>query len=180
MWKKKLSNLLSSIIITNSLVIPVSAQIPIIDQGINQLLAPDQEKKPDSSCIRLDSRCLFEVAPLDGDFSGRIEEIDSRLKDITKSYFRSKTDNLEIRSENIGNLRNIYVKVDDNQIRLLTVTQADAILNSVTVEVKTEEIIENLEKSLKQAKKERQFDSLLVQTGLAVATAASMLLIRAC
>jgi small conductance mechanosensitive channel len=181
MWKKKLSNLISSIIITSNIGIPVQAQIPNINQnfneGINQLLRPNGDNTSESRCILLDGRCLFNVAPLDSDFSGRIKEIESRLSDVTNSYFRSESNDLEIWSEDLGNLQNIYVKINDNQIRLLTVTEADAAVNRLSLEVKTEEIIEQLRRGLTQAKQERQLDSLLVQAGIAVGTLAAMFLV---
>jgi small conductance mechanosensitive channel len=177
MWKKKLSNFVSCLAIATSLTFPVKAQIPMIYPRIDDLLNPNQVNNSDSSCIRLDGRCLFEIASLDGDFSGRIKEIDSRLNDITRIYFKSSTNDLNIWSESIGNLRNIYLKVDDREVRLLTVTQADAMLNRLTVELKTEEIIEQLRRGLKQAKQERQLNSLLIQGGIAIATGGVMFLV---
>ncbi len=178
MWKKRLSFLISSMIITGCVGTSVQAQIPIIEslQDIQQLLNQTPDNQLKSRCIRLDSRCLFQVASLEGNFSERVDDIESRLNDISSNYFRSQNNNLEIRQEESGNLRNIYVKSNNNEIRLLTVTQPDADLSRVTVEIRTEQIIQQLERGLKQAKKERQSDYLLIQGGIAIGIATAMIL----
>jgi small conductance mechanosensitive channel len=71
-------------------VLPVKAQLPSL-QDLNRqtpnLLNQDQNNQVVPGCIRLDGRCLFEIASPKSDLNSRIEDIDQRLSDISSTYF---------------------------------------------------------------------------------------------
>jgi len=79
-----------AIAFTGCAVLPVKAQLPSI-QDLNlqtpNLLNQDQNNQVVPGCIRLDGRCLFEIASPKSDLNSRIEDIDQRLSDISSTYF---------------------------------------------------------------------------------------------
>ena len=79
-----------AIAFTGCAVLPVKAQLPSI-QDLNlqtpNLLNQEQNNQVVPGCIRLDGRCLFEIASRKSDLNSRIEDIDQRLSDISSTYF---------------------------------------------------------------------------------------------
>ena len=148
--------------------IPTSAsgQLPTIQDLVlysNNLLHNNSNDKPVASCIRIDGRCAFKIAFPKSELSDRINEIQYRLNDIKEVYLNNPDSDLQInyRKENGG--ADVYVTIDDNPIRLLTVTQQDANFQGMTVRSKAELVVNKLENKLKQAKRQRQSDYLIRQ-----------------
>ncbi len=165
-----LKTLINSLILTGSLLInPINAQvIPSLNLPTSPLI-PDSKTQINSACIYLDGRCIFELATLDNDSLARISEIQKRLDKISSKYLKTEDNTLTIIQKNEGGLPNIYISFQEqNKIRLLTVTNPDAQLNGVTLEVRANELIETLTISLKQGKEERKKEFLFPQIALAM------------
>jgi len=175
-----------SIALAGWVVSPVQAQIPGLP-NVNiptpNPLKQQSEDTVDSGCVRLDGRCLFEIAAPKSQFPQRMQEIEQRLQDISRTYFKNQNAELEIRQEldQQSNLPEIYISLLDEQdnrfkeVRLMSVTDQDADLTGVPIETRADEIIEQLEQQLPQAKQERQPDVLTDRVGVAVGTGVAMI-----
>ncbi|MDJ0735989.1 MAG: mechanosensitive ion channel family protein [Nostocaceae cyanobacterium] len=153
-----------------SSVSPVQAQIPILpDLKLNSIvLTHNLENAVVSACVRLDGRCIFKVTDQKSDLSKRIAEIEQRLHSFSNIYFQTDTVQLKIRQQAVGNLQDIYISVGDQEVRLLTVTNWDAELEGVTIEFRTNQIIQQLQEALERAKQERQ-PRFLINQGIKAA-----------
>lgn len=162
--------------------IPTSArgQLPTIQDLVlysNNLLHNNSEDKPVASCIRLDGRCAFKIAFPKSELSDRINEIQYRLNEIKEVYLNSPNSELQISYRKENAIANVYVRIDDNPIRLLTVTQQDANFQGMTVRSKAELVVNKLEDKLKQARRQRQPDYLIRQLiiGLTISIATAII-----
>ena len=166
-----------AIAFTGCAVLPVKAQLPSI-QDLNlqtpNLLNQDQNNQVVPGCIRLDGRCLFEIASPKSDLNSRIEDIEQRLSDISSTYFKNDSAQLEVRRETEGDIPDIYVSVGDRQVRLMSVTDQDANLKGVDIDTRAEELVQELEEGLRRAKQERQSEFLTRQAGVAAGTGVAM------
>ena len=175
-----------SIALAGWVISPVQAQIPGLPDVNIPTPNPLKQSSEDavvSECVRLDGRCLFEIAAPKSELPQRIQEIEQRLQDISRTYFKNQNAELEIRQEldQQSNLPEIYVSLLDEQgelfkeVRLMSVTDQDADLTGVPIETRADEIIEQLEQQLPQAKQERQPDVLTDRVGVAVGTGIAMI-----
>ncbi|MEQ9485249.1 mechanosensitive ion channel domain-containing protein [Coleofasciculus sp. F4-SAH-05] len=200
-----------SIALAGWVIFPVQAQIPGLPDVNLPTPNPLNQQPEDavvSGCVRLDGRCLFEIAAKKpklipntagevGEVEGaegaqitlsqRIQEIEQRLQDISRTYFKNENAELEIRQEEAEderNLREIYISLLDEEgdpfkeVRLMTVTDQDANLKGLSIEQieeRADEIIKQLEQQLPQAKQERQPDVLRNRVGIAVGTGVAMI-----
>ena len=157
--------------ITNLSGSSLTAQVPTPPdwKQILNLTAQEAEEIYVSDCIHLDGHCLFEMVARKSQISSRIRTIERQLSLIRKTYLREPTEPLNVYSQNIGSLRDIYVSIGDRNLRLLTVTFPDAKLEGVTIETKTTQIIQQLEIGLKRAQQERQPQYLKNCVGIALA-----------
>ncbi len=151
-------------------VSPVQAQLPIMPNfKLNSVvLTRNSENTVVSDCVRLDGRCIFKVAHQKSDLSKRIEEIEQRLHNLSYIYLQTDTTQFKIRQQAVGNLRDIYMSVGDKEVRLLTVTSWDAELEGVSIEFRTDQIIQELQEGLERAKQERK-PGFLINQGLKAA-----------
>ncbi|MDJ0615858.1 MAG: mechanosensitive ion channel family protein [Calothrix sp. MO_192.B10] len=149
---------------------PVQAQIPILSNlKLNStVLTQNSENAVVSDCVRLDGRCIFKVTDQKSDLSKRIEEIEQRLHNLSYRYLQTDTTQFKIRQQAVGNLRDIYMSVGDKEVRLLTVTNWDAELEGVSIEFRTDQIIQELQEGLERAKQERK-PGFLINQGLKAA-----------
>ncbi len=168
---------------------PVQAQLPGFP-NLN-LPTPDslKQKSEDtavSDCLRLDGRCLFEIARTeDQPLAERIQGIEQRLQDITSTYLKNDTVELEFRQEldPKSNLPNIYVSAVDGrgnlvkEVRLMSVTDKDADLKGVSLEDRADQILQQLEQGLEQAQQERQPKVITRRVGIAVGTGMGMIVV---
>lgn len=177
-----------SIALTGSIVSPAQAQVP----GLPALNLPsptqqnqDADKQVVSECIRFEGRCLFEIVGPRSELPERIEGIEQRLQDISRTYLRNESAELEFRQEldrqsNV-NVPDIYASVVDQagnplkEIRLMSVTDQDANLTGVSIEERANEITDELEDALLRAKQERQPEVFTRQIGIAVGTGVGMI-----
>lgn len=167
------------ILLTGGLLSPAQAQFPTIpdlNRFTPNLLQESSDNQVTSGCIRLDGRCLFEVAAPKSELQDRINDIEQRLNDISEIYFKNDTAQLKVRQKQQGNLPNIYVSVGDRQVRLMSVTDRDAILTGATIEARAEDLVTELQQDLERAKQERQPEVLARRGGIAAGTGVIMLI----
>lgn len=116
-----------------------------------------------SGCIRLDGRCIVEVAANQSDLSARIAEIEQRLNDISRYYFQNESARVDVRQEASGELVDIYVAVEQREIRLLSVTSQDASMKAMSIQQRAVQVAREIEQGLQRAKQERKSSFLIAQ-----------------
>ena len=167
--KKYLINLILSIVI--ALLLPsisAVAQIPTIQDLIfysSDLIHQNYDDNTVAACLRIDGRCLFRLAFPKSELTERINEVQYRLNNIKELYLQSAQETLSITLEPTNNLYDIYVEIEDTNIRLLSVTQKDAEIRGLTLKNTAEYMINKLEAGLLKAKAERS-QEFLIQQGI--------------
>jgi len=116
-----------------------------------------------SKCIRLDGRCMVELAANQSTLSTRIREIEQRLDNITRYYLKNPSADINVYHEPAGQLIDIYITVDKWNTRLLSVTSQDAALKSMSIQHRAEEMVREIENALRQARQEREEEFLIAQ-----------------
>lgn len=167
------------ILLTGGLLSPAQAQFPTIpdlNRFTPNLLQESSDNQVTSGCIRLDGRCLFEIAAPKSELQDRINDIEQRLNDISEIYFKNDTAQLKVRQQPQGNLPNIYISVGDRQVRLMSVTDRDAMLTGENIEARAEDLVTQLQQDLERAKQERQPKVLARRGGIAAGTGVTMLI----
>jgi small conductance mechanosensitive channel len=175
-----------AMILSSGVVSPVQAQ-PSFLQQLNPLNIPSPNllnQSPNNQeaigCIRLDGRCLFEIAAPKSQLDERISDIEQRLNQVSNDYFRNEEAQLKVfqqQPEGEGAIPNIYVSVGEQKpVRLMSVTDLDAKLGGDSIEMRAEEIVTQLERQLQRAKEERQPEFLSRQGAVAIGTGAAMLI----
>lgn len=169
----------AAIVLTSGLAFPVQAQLPNL-QDLNlpssSLLNQSPNTQIESDCVRLDQRCLFKISDRRSDLPARIEGIQQRLENVSRTYLKNDSAELKIYSQQEQNLPNIYAAVGNQEpVRLLSVTSQDADLQGVDLETRAEQIKNQLEQGLERAKQERQPEFLTRQVGIAIGIGVAML-----
>lgn len=166
------------VILTTSIAFPAQAQLSFLQDLIPtaQLLNQNPNNQTVSACIRLDGRCLFKIADQKSDLPERISSIEQRLNDVSSLYFKNDSSPLKIRSSKEGNLPNIYINVGNREVRLMSVTAPDADLQGVDLDTRADQLIEQIEQGLNQAKQERKLPFIIDQGKLAAAIFLAMLI----
>ena len=178
-WGVILSLTTGLIILTSGFLSPAQAQfppIPDLNGFTPNLLQESSDNQVTSGCIRLDGRCLFEVAAPKSELQDRINDIEQRLNDISEIYFKNDTAQLKVSQQQQGNLPNIYISVGDRQVRLMSVTDRDAMLTGENIEARAEDLVTQLQQDLERAKQERQPEVLARRGGIAAGTGVIMLI----
>ena len=153
-----------SILVTGSLASPVKIQLPSIpniqnpfssSQEINQ----NQQDTVVYTWIELDGRPLFMVAAaVDTQLAIRKKAIEPQLGYISQIYFQNDAGELRVWTQ--GKTQDIYIQVGEEKVRLMNVTIYDARLAGVSIEDRAQQIVQQIERSLKLAKEQRQPDYL--------------------
>ena len=159
-----------ALIITGWFTTPVFAQLPQIPvlPSPGELLRPNLEAPRVSRCIRIDGRCVFEIARTKSQFN----DIEQRLRDISRTYFQDDNAELNIYGENAQIKASVgYL----NDFSLMSLTEADA-EDFESPQARAQELAQTLEEALEQAKQERQPRVLARRGEIAAGTAAVMLL----
>ncbi|HAC62969.1 MAG TPA: mechanosensitive ion channel protein MscS [Cyanothece sp. UBA12306] len=164
---QKLIKSIIIICIITLITLPVTAQVLVFPNlnNTNSWLPKTNNNSEVSHCIYLDGICLFKVAAASSDIDERVKVIENRLNRISNLYFSQKELELNIKVKSINKLPNVYVTINKQQIRLLTVTSSDVGSEGIDLDSKANFIIEQLEAGLKRAKKEREL-GYLVKRGL--------------
>jgi moderate conductance mechanosensitive channel len=93
-------------------VSPGQAQLPSLkDLNLqpSNLLEQKSDNQVVSGCIRLNGRCVFKIADQKSDLPNRINDIEQRLNNISRLYFKNNTSELKIRKQTEGRLPNITI-----------------------------------------------------------------------
>ncbi len=167
--KKYLINFILSILITLSLpTISAVAQIPTIQDLIfysSDLIHQNYDDNTVAACLRLDGSCVFRLAFPKSELTERINEVQYRLNNIKELYLQSEQETFSITLEPSNNLYDIYVQVENTNVRLLSVTQKDAEIRGLTLKNTAESMINKLEASLLKAKAERK-NKFIIRQGI--------------
>ena len=161
--------LLAGLMAILTVIIPLSdsvlAQFPFFPNfsGGSSVFLNQQADKVVSGCIRLDGRCVVEVAANQSSLSSRIAEIEQRLNDITRYYLQNPSADIDVRQEVAGSLIDIYVAVEQREIRLLSVTSQDATLKAMSIEQRGEQMAREIRNALRLSKREREEGFILAQ-----------------
>ncbi len=152
---KALASLAGSILLAGWVVSPVHAQTPL-PQNL-QLPIPswplnDSQSNVVAGCIRLDGRCLFQVAAPKSELPARIQDIQQRLENISNQYLQDDAAKLQVEIAKQNNLPVIVV----NDQPVLTVTQPDANLQGADLDTRAQKVRESLQEGLIRAKQERE------------------------
>ncbi|MBD1906859.1 mechanosensitive ion channel family protein [Funiculus sociatus GB2-A5] len=152
---KALASLAGSILLAGWVVSPVQAQTPL-PQNL-QLPIPswplnDSQSNVVAGCIRLDGRCLFQVAAPKSELPARIQDIQQRLENISNQYMQDDAAKLQVEIAKQNNLPVIVV----NDQPVLTVTQPDANLQGADLDTRAQKVRESLQEGLIRAKQERE------------------------
>lgn len=168
--KKLILLFLMTILIATLWIHPVKSQgfylnnyLPNVTVNKSTLFKNDSKSQIKSGCIILDGRCQFKIGAPINELQQRIQIIDQRLKDISKIYFIEEEISLEVKIQEINNFKEIFIYLDNQEFRLMTVTNWDAEIDNTNVETKAEVIRSILDNNLKKAKKERETDFLIKQ-----------------
>lgn len=152
---KALASLAGSILLAGWVVSPVQAQTPL-PQNL-QLPIPSwplngSQSNMVAGCIRLDGRCLFQVAAPKSELPARIQDIQQRLENISNQYLQDDAAKLQVEIAKQNNLPVIVV----NDQPVLTVTQPDANLQGADLDTRAQKLRESLQEGLVRAKQERE------------------------
>ena len=131
-----------------------------------------------SACVRLDGRCIFDILDRKDNLAQRIEFTEQRLADISQSYFSQDKAQLEVYSQEQGDLENIYVAVGDRQVPVITLYPKDATAKGVNIKHQAAEIANRIDAGIKRAKQERSRAYPIQQGKLAGIVVLAMLLIH--
>ena len=175
-----------SIFCSSSIITPAQAQVPFIQDIViySKLLRQLQENSLNYACLRVDGHCLFKLASTESaPLAARINEIQNRLNNLTKTYLDHDNSRLVATKQATGNSWDVHIKITNStrdktyqEERLLTVTEPDAQAYEVRVETRAEQISELLEAGLQKAKQERKQQFLIRQGIFAGVTIVAMLL----
>lgn len=167
--------IITGIIMASWIVPPSQAQIPFLpnlDLQPGNFLEQNPEQAVISDCIRLDGRCLFEIAGIRSQLPDRKQVIERNLATIRDTYFDLEDDRVKVEIRQESNLPVLYV----NGERLVTITNLDAQLYDVDPASLAARLRDSLPDDLQQAKKERQTRYLSRQVTIASGILLGMLL----
>ncbi|MEL6931447.1 MAG: mechanosensitive ion channel family protein, partial [Cyanobacteria bacterium J06600_6] len=161
--------IISAIALSTIFALPVWGQLPFLPK-INLetfKLKSNTTEVLISGCVRLDGLCVFEILDQKENLAQRIKFTEQRLKDISHTYFKSKSENLSVVHEEKGNQQSIYVAVDSRRIPVLTMNNQDAARRGVYLEHEAERVAAQIERGLRQAKQQRSAPFLIRQGKMA-------------
>ncbi len=169
MFRRRLVVLVLTLAFYFPLTASVRAQLPFLPQinwetfNFNQ----NPNNAVASACVRLDGRCVFSILDRRSNLPQRIKYTEERIKEISQTYFAQKRDQLAVYRENQGSQENIYVAIGDRQFPVMTLNSNDADTKGVNLEHQAEQIANQLESALKQARQERSRSQMIRQAQLA-------------
>lgn len=141
------------------------AQFPLLPNfpGNSPIFMSSNPEEVISGCIHLDGRCVLEITANASDLPARISEIEQRLNGITRYYLKNPSADVDVRQQAAGQLVDLYVAVNQREIRLLSVTNQDARIKRLTIQRRAEQMSREIKNALQQAKREREQGYLITQ-----------------
>ena len=128
------------------------SQLPNIQLPLPQWENSRSETPIAASCIRLDGRCLFQVAAPQEELSNRVQDIQQRLLTISRQYLEKGPSPLKVEIRSLNNQPVLYI----NNQELMTVTQLDADLQGTDLQNRAERLRLSLQQAFIRAYQERQ------------------------
>jgi small conductance mechanosensitive channel len=161
-----------TMVMTISSVTKATAQFsPLPFLSTPSSLKNQVDDKITSGWIYLDGRPLFNITASKTNFPARFQNIQQNLQDITHNYLQTSAAEIKVQNRIVKGLPNIYV----NDQYLMTVTYEDARqINPLTL---ANQISDELQQHLKQAKQERQSHFLIQQGEIAAVGTLAMIII---
>lgn len=148
--------LAGSILGWGAIAIPPTAaqisQLPNIQLPLPQWENSRSETPIAASCIRLDGRCLFQIAAPQEELSNRVQDIQQRLLTISRQYLEKGPSPLKVEIRSQNNQPVLYI----NNQELMTVTQLDADLQGTDLQNRAERLRLSLQQAFIRAYQERQ------------------------
>lgn len=155
-----------AIALSTSIATPISAQvIPINWDVFRSSTAKDGDPNSQisSGWVWLDGRPLFRISAPKGSLTTRVNDIQRNLNNVLSSYLQQNNDSLDLQVKQTNGLTALSV----NDIYLMSVTEFDTKLHSISPEALANDISQSVRDALVIAKNERQPQSLMVQGGMA-------------
>lgn len=152
------------------------AQLPLPQLRALELV-PGASPQVAVGCVRLDGRCIFELAAPTAELRERLTEIEGRLRGVARQYRRGGEATAPIvETRNNSGLTDIHVVVGERDVRLLTVTALDAETQSLQIDRLAGQITQDLRAELVRSRQEREGSYLLRQgrNGAAAIAAAAV------
>ncbi len=165
---------IAGVMIASWVVPPSKAQIPFLpnlDLQPRSFLEQNSDRRVISDCIRLDGRCLFEIAGIRSELPDRKQVIERNLASIRDAYFESDADRVKVEVRPESNLPVLYA----NGQRLVTITNLDAELYNLEPTSLAVRLQDSLPNDLQQAKAEREARYLSRQIAIGSGILLSML-----
>ncbi|OKH19926.1 mechanosensitive ion channel family protein [[Limnothrix rosea] IAM M-220] len=159
-------SLLACLAFCLGLLITISAQSPVLaglgvfnvmfpETDLASILPNDGNELIVERCVYLDGRCVFKVAAPRSEMETRLTYIQAQLNRAKRLYRVEADPNVKVWRKVDDSLSNIMITIDDESLRLMTVTRWDAELQSETIPGRTTYIIEQIEASLAGIQDER-------------------------
>ncbi len=181
-------SLLSCLAFCLGLLITISAQSPVLanfgvfnvmfpETDLASILPNDGNELVIERCVYLDGRCVFRVAAPRSEMETRLNYIQTQLNRAKKLYRLEEEPNVKVWRKVDDSLSNVMITIDEESIRLMTVTRWDAELQGETIPGRTTHIIEQIEASLNGIQEERSPEALRrkgILTGVILAVAIAL------
>lgn len=162
-----------SMTITVVSISKATAQIPFLPQlQFPNNVSNESDNKIVSGWIYLDGRGLFQIAGTKTSIPERLQNVQRNLDEISQNYLQSSAKEAKFQTKTLNGLPVIYV----NDRYLMTITTQDAGLGGGEPFALATTITDVLQDSLKQARQERQTQSLIDQGKIAGAIALGMII----
>ena len=154
---------------------PAKAQIPFLPSNLQlpSLLSSEADNRVVAGWILLDGHRVFQIAAPKVSFAERFQNIQQNLDRISQDYLQRTSTDLQVQVRELNGLPVIYV----NNQYLLTVTGPDAKQRQEDPPTSATEISQVLQQYLQGAKQERKPEFLTHQSGIAIGTGLTMILI---
>jgi len=151
-------------------LLPVHGQLPFLPKISLETFKLNQNSTEVlvSGCVRLDGLCVFEILDQKANLAQRIKFTEERLKDISRSYFKSTSSDLNVAREERGTQETIYVTAGDRKVPVLTMNNQDAVRRGVYLEHESEQVASQIETGMRRAKQQRQAPFLIHQGKMGV------------
>lgn len=156
--------LVSAIVLINIFAAPVWAQLPMLPK-IN-LETLKLESAPDtrvSACVYLDGHCMFKLSDQKSDLAQRIRYTEERLADIKNVYLKSNPAQLDVSHHGDQNQQSLQVTIGTKEISVLNLDGGDVAIRGVNLDLRAEQVADQIERGLIKARTERQSPFLLKQ-----------------
>ena len=147
---------------------PAIAQLPFLPQISWETFdfSQDPNNAVISACVRLDGRCVFTLIDKKSNLTQRIKYTEARLAEISQDYF-AKDVSLNVYEETQGSQESVYITVGDRTLPIITLYPKDATAKGIDLKHQAQQIANQLNFELREAKKARQKPYLVEQAKLA-------------